>query len=111
MPQIEVKGKSYALSEAGFLREGDVWSEDLAVALAATVGIELSPAHWEIVLFIREYYARFKHLPNNRVFVKAVQKTLGAEKGNTRYLYRLFPDGPLKTACRIGGLPKPTSCI
>ena len=111
MPELEVNGNIYSLTEAGFLSDTETWNPDFAHALAAATGLELTPAHWEIVHFIRDYYTRFNHLPNNRVFVKAVQKTLGADKGNTRYLYRLFPDGPLKTACRIGGLPKPTSCI
>jgi len=36
---------------------------------------------------------------------------LGEEKGNSRYLQRLFPDGPLKYACKFGGLPKPPTCL
>ncbi|MGH9845769.1 MAG: TusE/DsrC/DsvC family sulfur relay protein [Blastocatellia bacterium] len=111
MTEIEVSGKRFEITTAGFLCERDAWSEEVALALASLAGIDLGPAHWEIISFIRDYYRRFEHLPNNRVFVKAVGKALGEEKGNTRYLYRLFPEGPLKTACQIGGLPKPTTCI
>jgi tRNA 2-thiouridine synthesizing protein E len=111
MAEIEVDGKRYEITEAGFLVERDEWTEGIGIALAEIAGIELTEAHWEIIVFIREYYGRFQHLPNNRMFVKAVRQQLGEEKGNTRYLYSLFPEGPLKFACRIGGLPKPTSCI
>lgn len=111
MPEIEVDGKRHEITEAGFLVEREAWNAQVCVALAAIAGIELTAAHWEIVLFTRDYYHRFNHLPNNRVFVKAVRKELGEDKGNTRYLYGLFPDGPLKFACKIGGLPKPTTCI
>jgi tRNA 2-thiouridine synthesizing protein E len=45
------------------------------------------------------------------MFVKAVQKEFGEEKGNSRYLHRLFPESPLKYACLIAGLPKPPGCI
>ena len=38
-------------------------------------------------------------------------KKLGADKGNSTYLYELFPYGPAKQACKIGGLPKPTGCV
>ncbi|MGR9106829.1 MAG: TusE/DsrC/DsvC family sulfur relay protein [Gammaproteobacteria bacterium] len=111
MADIEANGKRYAVTDAGFLIEREAWTEAVGVALAAAAGIELTAAHWEIIHFIRDYYHRYKHLPNNRVFVKAIAHQLGEEKGNTRYLYRLFPEGPLKLACRIAGLPKPTSCI
>jgi tRNA 2-thiouridine synthesizing protein E len=111
MSEIEVDGKRFEITETGFLVEREAWSAQVGVALARAAGIELTAAHWEIILFMREYYHRFNHLPNNRVFVKAVRKELGEEKGNTRYLYGLFPDGPLKFACRIGGLPKPGTCI
>lgn len=111
MPEIEVGGKHYQVTEAGFLVDREEWSEKIAFTIATVTGIELTSNHWEIVLFVRGYYQRFNHLPNNRVFVKAVRKQFGEDKGNTRYLYSLFPDGPLKFACMIGGLPKPTSCI
>ena len=99
------------LTEAGFLNNQDDWNETVAHALAKMEAIELTEAHWEIIYFIRDYYKNFNHSPNTRVFIKAIRNTLGEDKGNTRYLYRLFPDGPLKYACKIGGLPKPTSCI
>ena len=55
--------------------------------------------------------SQFKHLPNARVFTKAIAVELGEEKGNSRYLHKLFPDGPLKTACKLAGLPKPPTCL
>ena len=36
---------------------------------------------------------------------------LGKDKGNSKYLYELFPYGPGKQACKFAGLPKPTGCV
>ena len=87
------------------------WNEAIAIKLAEANCIELSPAHWEIIHFIRNYYQQFKHLPNARVFTKAIAKALGEAKGNSRYMHQLFPDGPLKYACKLAGLPKPPTCL
>ena len=108
---IEINGDVIEMNDAGFMVNRDIWNEQVAEKLAALVEIKLTNAHWEIILFIRNYYQQFNHLPNARVFTKAIRKEFGEHKGNSRYLYGLFPDGPLKFACMIGGLPKPTSCI
>jgi tRNA 2-thiouridine synthesizing protein E len=108
---IEVDGVMVETTESGFLVDANRWNERIAVALAARIPLEITEAHWEIVRFIREYYLRFQHLPNTRMFVKAIQKEFGEEKGNSRYLHRLFPESPLKYACLIAGVPKPPGCV
>lgn len=109
--ELELKGKGIATSEQGFLLDMQLWNEPLAIHLASLEGIDLTVAHWEILHFIREYYQDYQYLPNARVFSKAIKNTLGAEKANSRYLLKLFPQGPLKYACKIAGLPKPPSCL
>ena len=99
------------LNDEGFLCQLTDWNEDVAVILACANKIKLTEAHWEIILFIRDYYQNFKYLPNARVFTKAIAKKLGVDKGNSRYLHKLFPQGPLKYACKIAGLPKPPTCL
>lgn len=108
---LVVGGVTLATTESGFLVNAGDWSEAAAEALAAGVGIQLSEPHWEIVHFIREYYLRYGHLPNARMFVKAVQTRFGPEMGNSRYLTLLFPDSPVRLACMIAGLPKPPGCL
>jgi len=105
------KFKSLAKTDDGFLEDLNNWNQHVALEMAGTNGIKLTDEHWEIVWFIRNYYLQYKHLPNTRMFVKAVRHELGEAKGNSRYLHRLFPDGPLKFACKIAGLPKPPGCL
>jgi tRNA 2-thiouridine synthesizing protein E len=107
---LEVDGCAIGLTDSGFLVNPADWNETVAEALALRAQIRLTAAHWEIIRFIRDYHDRFQHLPNARMFVKAVQTQFGEEKGNSRYLHRLFPDGPVRHACLIAGLPKPPGC-
>lgn len=108
---LEISGRRLETTAGGFLADAEAWDEHVAHALAAGLSIKLAEPHWEILFFLRNYYFRFRHLPNMRMFVKAVQKEFGEEKGNSRYLHRLFPESPLKYACLIAGLPKPPGCV
>lgn len=108
---LSVAGYDLETTADGFLRDASAWNEQVAVALADVERIELTDAHWEILWFIRDYYRRFQHLPNARMFAAAIRKTLGEDKGNSRYLQQLFPQGPLKYACKLAGLPKPPTCL
>ena len=78
------------------------------MVIAENEGITLSPEHWEVVRFVRDFYLEFNTSPAIRMLVKAMANKFGEEKGNSRYLYRLFPKGPAKQATKIAGLPKYT---
>jgi tRNA 2-thiouridine synthesizing protein E len=108
---LKVKNRCLEITDQGFLVNMADWDEEVAMRLAEHNAIQLSPQHWEIILFMRQYYQQFKHLPTARVFTKAVAVKLGENKGNSRYLHQLFPDGPLKYACKLAGLPKPPTCL
>ena len=95
----------------GYLRRLDDWDEDVARVMARADDIELDDDHWEVLYFLKEYYDQYQLAPPVRILTKAIAKRLGKDKGSSRYLYRLFPDGPAKQACRYAGLPKPTNCI
>jgi len=111
MSTIVVNGKELQTDEEGYLQNLDDWSEEVAVELARAEGIEMTENHWEVVNFLREYYQEYQIAPAIRVLTKAIAKKLGPDKGNSKYLYELFPLGPAKQACKIAGLPKPTGCV
>ena len=108
---IEVNGKSLETDEEGYLANLSDWEKDVADEMAKADGIDLSGDHWEIINFLREYYEEYQIAPAVRVLTKAVGKKLGKDKGNSKYLYELFPYGPGKQACKFAGLPKPTGCV
>ncbi|GGC71928.1 TusE/DsrC/DsvC family sulfur relay protein [Marinobacter halophilus] len=104
--------ESPARNNEGYLEDAGTWSPDVARIIAGEDDISLSENHWEIIRFLREFYAAHEMSPpSNRLFVKAVKEALGEEKGNSIYLMQLFPGTPAKTACRIAGLPRPTNCL
>jgi tRNA 2-thiouridine synthesizing protein E len=108
---IEVNGTTYETDEEGYLVNLADWNKDIADAIAKSENVDMSENHWEVVNFLREYYDEYQIAPAVRVLTKAIGKQLGEDKGNSKYLYELFPYGPAKQACKIAGLPKPTGCV
>lgn len=108
---LHIDDRVLETDEEGYLQNLSDWSTLVATRMAQKDGIELNENHWEVITFLREYYDEYKIAPAIRILTKAMAKKLGREKGNTRYLYKLFPEGPAKQACRYAGLPKPTGCV
>ena len=104
-------GQELLIDDKGYLLDPGCWTPLAAETMAASDGVVLGPDHWEVLRIFRSYYASFDIEPPMRALVKLTRERLGDEKGNSRYLYRLFPDGPGTQACRYAGLPKPMSCV
>ncbi|KMK52142.1 sulfur transfer protein TusE [[Actinobacillus] muris] len=108
---IQLNQQQFATDEFGYLKNLADWSPELAEEIAKAENITLTPEHWEIVFFVREFYQEYKTSPAIRMLVKSLAQKFGEEKGNSRYLQHLFPDGPAKQATKIAGLPKPAKCL
>jgi tRNA 2-thiouridine synthesizing protein E len=108
---IDLNGKSFETDEEGYLYNLSDWNAELADIMAKEDGCDMTDNHWEVVNFLREYYEEYQIAPAVRVLTKAIGKRLGKDKGNSKYLYELFPYGPAKQACKYAGLPKPTGCV
>lgn len=108
---IDVNGKSFETDEEGYLANLSEWAPEVATVMAQVDSCDLTDSHWEVINFLREYYEEYQIAPAVRVLTKAIGKKLGKDKGNSKYLYELFPYGPAKQACKYAGLPKPTGCV
>ena len=106
-----INGKIIETDKQGYLTDLNQWSRPLAELIAEQEQINMTEAHWEVVLFVREFYLEYNTSPTVRALVKAIGKQFGPEKGNSRYLFKLFPLGPAKQATKIAGLPKPAKCL
>ena len=109
--QLEVNGLEIALDKNGYLVNHLDWNEDVADALAKMDKVELTESHWEVIRFVRQFYLTYNTSPAIRALTKAMKSEFGEEKSSSRYLYRLFSEGPAKQATKYAGLPKPARCI
>lgn len=111
MSELANQFAAVPLDKHGYLADMSLWSEALAAEFARLEHIDMTAAHWEVVYFVRDFYQEFNTSPAIRILVKAMAEKLGPDKGNSKYLFMLFPDGPAKQATRIAGLPKPAKCL
>ena len=108
---IEVNGKQIETDAEGFLANLDDWSEEVAVALSQQDSLELDENRWQVINWIRSYYAENGTAPNLRMMTKTIGNDLGEAYADKKYLFDLFPYGPAKQAARYAGMPKPTGCV
>lgn len=106
-----VNGIQIETDKEGYLLNYQEWTKDIALAIAQQDALELTDLHWEVILFVRDFYEEYKTSPAIRMLVKAISQKFGPEKGNSRYLQRLFPNGVAKQATKLAGLPKPAKCL
>ena len=91
-------------SRRHLLRLSD-WSEGFALALAQREGLALTQSHWELIRFLRAYYAEHGVQPQVRVMIRHFTQAWDARRGSNHHLHDLFPiGGPQKQGNRLAGL-------
>ena len=110
---LTVNGREISTDKEGFLSDPDQWESAVAEAMAASDGITLSEHHWEVIRFLRDYYANYRIAPDARTLVRSLGKSPDTASISRDYFATLFPPTPAKTACRYAGLPKPvvSACV
>jgi TusE/DsrC/DsvC family sulfur relay protein len=105
MEKKQFGGKMLDIDEDGFIQDPAAWDEAVAKDLAVTESVnEMTPDHWKLVKYIRDYYVKYNMAPMIRKMCKETGFQL-------KQVYDLFPSGPAKGACKVAGLPKPTGCV
>jgi tRNA 2-thiouridine synthesizing protein E len=94
----------------GHLIDQGEWNAAIAERLAEEEGVDLTVQHWEVIHFLREWVRRNGEPESATMFMKYVQGRF-ASQGGRRFLYQLFPGGPLTQGCRIAGLPVPPNSV
>lgn len=93
---------------SGFPHAPQDWTPDEAARVAGEEGLAMGPDHWEAVRALQEYFARHAGDPGfkARVLHDALEEKFH-HKGGLRFLYTLFPGGPVAQGCRVAGLKVP----
>jgi tRNA 2-thiouridine synthesizing protein E len=104
-PHVLVQGRAIAIDSEGYLRNVNDWSEAFAVAEAEREGLRLTDEHWQVIHYLREYYAEHGVQAQVRAMIRHFEQVWGPERGNNHYLHDLFPvGGPQKQGNRLAGL-------
>jgi tRNA 2-thiouridine synthesizing protein E len=83
------------------------WSRSDAQELASSEHLNMTEEHWQVVCALQEFYARHDGPTINvRELHDALDEYFHPE-GGIKYLYRLFPKGPVAQGCRLAGLEPP----
>ena len=98
---------SGAVRESAFPHAPEGWTPDVAVARAKEEDLELTEDHWIAVRALQEYFVK----NDQDVNVRELHDALGEkfhEQGGLKFLYKIFPKGPVAQGCRIAGLRPPS---
>lgn len=92
----------------GYLVVPDDWTDDIAIELAKEESIDLTESHWQVLRFIRNYYSEHNVIPD----IRHVDDYLATEytidkKEAKKIIFKLFPYGYVKQACKISGMRRP----
>jgi tRNA 2-thiouridine synthesizing protein E len=93
----------------GDLVELDDWSEEIAHERAKDLGMELTADHMKVIKFLRLYYMDGGNLESAPMLLRDMEERF-RDEGGGRFLYRLFPGGPVTQGLYLASLPsKPFS--
>ena len=101
------RGQGASAKEARFPNAPPGWTHNVALERAKTEGLDLSEDHWQALRALQEYFARHE---GTRINLRELRDALDEKfhlQGGIRYLYQLFPGGPVAQGCRIAGLKAP----
>jgi len=85
------------------------WNKAVAERTAKDEGVELTEDHWQAIRAVQEYYTKAE-TPRARGLHDALNEKFHAS-GGVKYVYQLFPGGPVAQGCRMAGLQPPAGSI
>lgn len=84
------------------------WTRNSAMQMAREEGLDLTEDHWETIRALQNYFAH--HEDDTVINMRDLHDALDEcfhQKGGLKFLYTIFPGGPIAQSCRIAGLKAP----
>jgi tRNA 2-thiouridine synthesizing protein E len=84
------------------------WVREDAIKIAREESLELTADHWEAIRAVQNYYAH--HEDESVINLRDLHDALDEhfhQQGGLKFLYTLFPGGPITQSCRLAGLKAP----
>lgn len=89
----------------GYMYDLPPWNSEIAQHHAQKEGLgELSDMQWRVIHSLRMTYRREGNAQSAHQILRSLIKEFAAEGGG-RYLYQIFPLGPVSQGSRVAGLP------
>jgi tRNA 2-thiouridine synthesizing protein E len=85
------------------------WSRASAEATAETEGLTLTDDHWAVIRALQHFFAQDEG-PSVRSMHDALDERFHGN-GGLKYLYAIFPGGPVAQGCRLAGLEAPAGAV
>ena len=83
------------------------WSREIVKKRAREEGLDdLSEMQWQLIYTLRGMYRKNGKAESARLMIRELEKNF-REEGGRRYLYQLFPKGPISQGSRLAGVPAP----
>ncbi|MEE4258564.1 MAG: TusE/DsrC/DsvC family sulfur relay protein [Bacteroidales bacterium] len=96
-------GVNIEVNEEGYMTDSSKWNKEVAAAIAAEEGVELTDKHFEVLQYIRDKVAE-----GGALTIRGINKSGVVD---AKAFYQMFPGAPLKKSTKIAGVAKPESCI
>ncbi|MBT9612198.1 MAG: TusE/DsrC/DsvC family sulfur relay protein [Burkholderiales bacterium] len=87
------------------------WMPEDARQTAQQEGLTLSEHHWQLIRALQDYFARHDETSINRIELHDALEEKFHHQGGIKFLYQLFPKGPVAQGCRLAGLTPPSGAV
>lgn len=96
-------------ADPAFPHAPEDWTAGDAETAASADALTLGDDHWEVIRSLQQFFAR-EEQPNVRRLHDALEERFHG-RGGLKYLYGLFPGGPVAQGCRMAGLQAPAGAV